>query len=299
MTPTHARFHRWDRAGVVVSQASNYKKDPGFLCEFLWRFSHLSHEQRGGDMSVVVATKDEERIFKHAIEAHVRTTWCPTTGYYAGRTSSPASLASRGTGGHWAIRVKDQRVHFLKDAWRTDVDGVEIEGRTLKKLGAKKVRNIPTILCWSDAVPVSSKSTINGREINIHCTQTFDWNLHDPERKMVRLTRRVHYRQVTEEAGHTLEQLAGTYELLRGAHHVFQGPEEDIFPSTAVSFHHTSGLQASAPATSVSDGNLLKRGHGPVDRQSAEHFSKRKKVDEESEEVTAAAVCQITVESGS
>ncbi|KAF9470894.1 heme peroxidase [Pholiota conissans] len=72
-TPTHARFLRWDRAGVVVSQTSNYKKDPGFLCEFLWHFSHMSHEQRGGDMSVVVATKDEERIFKQVSEAHIRT----------------------------------------------------------------------------------------------------------------------------------------------------------------------------------------------------------------------------------
>ncbi|KAF9472119.1 hypothetical protein BDN70DRAFT_504495 [Pholiota conissans] len=73
MTPTHAHFLRWDRAGVVVSQASNYKKVPGFICEFLWHFSHMSHEQRGGDMSLVVATKDDERIFKQASEAHIRT----------------------------------------------------------------------------------------------------------------------------------------------------------------------------------------------------------------------------------
>ncbi|KAF9470893.1 hypothetical protein BDN70DRAFT_979909 [Pholiota conissans] len=139
------------------------------------------------------------------------------------------------------------------------MDGVEIEGRILEKLGAKKVRNIPTILCWSDAGPVS-----------IHCTQTdayknFNWNLHDPERKMVRLTHRVHYHQVTEEAGYTLEQLKGTYELLEGANDVFQALHDahrlcnrfhrDVSSTNIILFADTSHLSPERRAI-LSDGEL-------------------------------------------
>lgn len=54
------------------------------------------------------------------------------------------------------------------------------------------------------------------------------WNKHQPEdmkgdKKGLKLTPRVHYRQVIEEAGYTLEQLAGTHELLSGARDVLYG----------------------------------------------------------------------------
>ena len=58
-------------------------------------------------------------------------------------------------------------------------------------------------------------------------TNTYEsarWNKHRPSNnKKLKLTPRVHYRQVVVEAGYTLEQLSGTRELLTGARDVFRG----------------------------------------------------------------------------
>ncbi|KAF8125081.1 hypothetical protein EV363DRAFT_1351495 [Boletus edulis] len=48
----HARFLRWDPSGAVVTAAFNYRANPRLMAEFLWRFNHLSPEQRGHDVSV-------------------------------------------------------------------------------------------------------------------------------------------------------------------------------------------------------------------------------------------------------
>ncbi|KIN96056.1 hypothetical protein M404DRAFT_164261, partial [Pisolithus tinctorius Marx 270] len=48
----HARFVRWDRAGAIVSTCFNYLERSDLLANFFWRFSHLSHEERGYDSSV-------------------------------------------------------------------------------------------------------------------------------------------------------------------------------------------------------------------------------------------------------
>ncbi|KAF9470847.1 hypothetical protein BDN70DRAFT_888702 [Pholiota conissans] len=323
VTPTHARFLRWDRAGVIISESFNYREEPEILCDFFWRFGHMSHEQRGGDTSVEWATKGEEELFKRAIKDHlilqlgklspsvlevelkrhyvegvvtkipVRTSMrvqeikqkgqanaretdgsararskarSKTSGKSSAKgmqkeaefeeihadpeeivtfdensvaeeylvshpVASPSSLVSSGTRGYWAVRARDKAVHFLKDAWRTDVEGMEVEGRILQKLAAKKVPNVPTVLCWSDVSPVNDEEiTVNGSKVTVHsahCTQTdlyknADWNTHKPSESIeIKLTRRVHYRQITKEAGYTLEQLNGTYELLKGARDVF------------------------------------------------------------------------------
>ncbi|OBZ73823.1 hypothetical protein A0H81_06330 [Grifola frondosa] len=44
-----ARLIRWDRAGAVVSEKFDYKKNPEILGEFFWRFSHMTDEAQGYD----------------------------------------------------------------------------------------------------------------------------------------------------------------------------------------------------------------------------------------------------------
>jgi hypothetical protein len=343
ITPTIARFLRWDRSGVVVSASFNYRTDPEPLCDFLWRLGNMDHEQRGGDISVTKASADEEAIFAEAIKSHIKAqlgtnyekfddefdrhyepgtvTKIPvrkrmnvkpasfdpeaelesgnavaggeiirtadterqdeektgleaknnieaTGGEESARkaeikeilefdseadeveflvsrpVTSPLSLASRGTRGYWAVHVKNQTVHFLKDAWRTAVGGLEIEGRILEKLAAGQVRNIPTVLCWSDVGPQDNPGAFfclphlfhGNCFANIYLlayrTETAcykavtDWNKHwrsEERQNLTKLTYRVHYRQVTKEVGYTLEQMTGTLELLRGARDAFQG----------------------------------------------------------------------------
>ena len=48
----HARFLRWDPSATVVTAAFNYREEPRLMADFLWRFNHLTPEQRGHDTSV-------------------------------------------------------------------------------------------------------------------------------------------------------------------------------------------------------------------------------------------------------
>lgn len=65
--------------------------------------------------------------------------------------ASPTSLASRATRGYWAVPASDAgSVQFLKDAWRTDVAGMEIEGVILESLRNEAVQNVPTLVCFGD-----------------------------------------------------------------------------------------------------------------------------------------------------
>ncbi|KAF8151420.1 hypothetical protein B0H34DRAFT_810535 [Crassisporium funariophilum] len=311
ITPTIARFLRWDRSGVVVSASFNYRTEPLTLCNFLWKLGNMTHEQRGADISVTKASQDEEKIFAEAIRTHIKAQLgneykeiehkfkghyepgivikipvrkCMSVkpvsadvelegdnavavgdlvrtadterqvGKQTGATGgekpaqkaeikeivtfneaayvteflvsrpvmSPLSLASRGTRAYWAVHAKNKTVHFLKDAWRTAVEDLEVEGRILEKIAAAQVRNTPTVLCWSDVGPQGNPaySTVTSRYKG-----NTDWNKHwqsEERLKKIRLTNRVHYRHVTKEAGYTLEQMAGTLELLRGARDAFQ-----------------------------------------------------------------------------
>ncbi|KAF9474126.1 hypothetical protein BDN70DRAFT_770731, partial [Pholiota conissans] len=62
-----------------------------------------------------------------------------------------------GTRGYLAVHAQGRTVHFLKDVWRTQTIGQEVEGRILEELAAQSVRNVPTLVCWSDVGPRSGK----------------------------------------------------------------------------------------------------------------------------------------------
>ncbi|KAF8549298.1 hypothetical protein OG21DRAFT_1500509 [Imleria badia] len=48
----YARFLRWDPSATVVTAAFNYRTNPRLMADFLWRFDHLSPQQRGHDISI-------------------------------------------------------------------------------------------------------------------------------------------------------------------------------------------------------------------------------------------------------
>ncbi|KAK0459074.1 uncharacterized protein EV420DRAFT_301893 [Desarmillaria tabescens] len=73
MTDDTARLLRWDRSGVIFSEAIHYRKNPKPLCQFLWRFGNANSLQRGADMSVQqVVTEVEEVLFRDTVKAHVK-----------------------------------------------------------------------------------------------------------------------------------------------------------------------------------------------------------------------------------
>ncbi|KAI0357826.1 hypothetical protein OH77DRAFT_1398442 [Trametes cingulata] len=67
-----ARLARWDRAGVIMSRAFSLRTEPEILCEFLWRFSHMTETQRGLDLTVEPASEEDETLFKTAIAKHAQ-----------------------------------------------------------------------------------------------------------------------------------------------------------------------------------------------------------------------------------
>ncbi|KAK0466204.1 uncharacterized protein EV420DRAFT_1636798 [Desarmillaria tabescens] len=71
MTPHTARLLRWDRSGVIVSRAIDYRRNPRPLCLFLWRFGYATDAQRGIDVSVHKATGEQEALFESLIKKHV------------------------------------------------------------------------------------------------------------------------------------------------------------------------------------------------------------------------------------
>ncbi|TFK88505.1 hypothetical protein K466DRAFT_69172 [Polyporus arcularius HHB13444] len=73
LTGTRARLIRWDRAGAIVSAAFDLLQDKGaeYLCKFFWYYSQLSSHGRGYDLTVAVATKTEEDLFKDTVKAHI------------------------------------------------------------------------------------------------------------------------------------------------------------------------------------------------------------------------------------
>ena len=62
-----ARLVRWDRAGAVVTELFDYVDKPDLLAEFLWRFDHMSDEERGLDTTVTLASMKEKKQLELAV----------------------------------------------------------------------------------------------------------------------------------------------------------------------------------------------------------------------------------------
>ena len=66
---------RWDRAGVIVSQPFNLLAQPQILHNFLYRFAHMTNEQRGFDPTVAFASEEEVELLRSPSKAGLDTPW--------------------------------------------------------------------------------------------------------------------------------------------------------------------------------------------------------------------------------
>ncbi|KAF9484764.1 hypothetical protein BDN70DRAFT_890629 [Pholiota conissans] len=253
MTPNEARFFRWDHAGVVMPASFDYRRDPGMLCRFLWQFGNASDARRGRDVDVVRACAEEEALFKDGIERHVRsqlgddfkdieeeykrhyetnnvvklpvrhTTKDGVVNerfFLASRpVARPRYMASRATRGYWAMDLETMEIVFLKDTWRTNREDMQVEGDILRSI--EGVPNVPTLVCYGDVGNASNFD--DGSITQADRYLTAEWNAHRPV--ISKLTSRIHYRQVTKEAGYPLTHLAGSGELLRAVRDVYDALE--------------------------------------------------------------------------
>jgi len=182
------RFLRWDHEGVVVSEAIDYKANPTPLTTFLLAFTSASHSRRGWDTSAQPShDPTDEDLFHAKITEHVmqqlsmkRTDpdleskvnehyqenvitrlLIPSTGLEEPLqilVSRPCSTLHSPTGRlarlYWGVDVRktteESQVVFVKDVWRSDVEGVELEGDILRYLNEKGVVNIPPFIAHGD-----------------------------------------------------------------------------------------------------------------------------------------------------
>ncbi|OBZ71874.1 hypothetical protein A0H81_08089 [Grifola frondosa] len=255
MSGSRARFIRWDRAGAIATESFDIRDDPDPLCEFLWRFSQASDAERGYDMSVGVASKVEEKIFRDAIAARVRSQLeidgeelakAVEEHYKAGLVSiicvpcgdgidsgmrrfivsrpvkSPLWMIGRGTRGYWAVDAGNHDVVFLKDAWRSAEEGHDQEGIVLQTLNRLNVSSIPQLICHADV----ASPTVNGEDAGLQHTMTHEYLL-EPwmcglARRRTAVSHYIHYRLVSGPAGYGLKRFRGTNELLHASYDTFQ-----------------------------------------------------------------------------
>ncbi|OSD02405.1 hypothetical protein PYCCODRAFT_400579 [Trametes coccinea BRFM310] len=250
-----ARFFRWDRAGCLVSEAFDIRRQPHLLTDFLWRFSQLPDAKRGLDTTVRLASPHEEAMFRDAIRDEVRLQLeiegdelekAVSAHYLRGHVAvipvtprrpltsderehrfivsrpivSPLTLPGRGTRGFWAVDADTGRVVFLKDCWRF-YWAEQIEGDILHGLNELGVRNVPLLAVHGD-VPVVPSAGERASDPVFQSSLTEAY-LGDPwicqvDGVRVRVNELWHYRLATFTVGYSLKSLRGTEELLYATH---------------------------------------------------------------------------------
>ncbi|OSD07056.1 hypothetical protein PYCCODRAFT_1449760 [Trametes coccinea BRFM310] len=252
---SHARLYRWDRSGCVVTRAFDVREDSVTFAEFFWRFSKLSDGDRGHDLTVRLASAEEESLFRETVRAHValqlgvageeldkailahykpgHVTAIRVDSQPPQQTGNDTFIVSRpvasalsvdgpGTRGYWAVSAATGRIAFLKDTWRrcSRRSPSEVEGDVLLHLNELGVCNIPQFTAHGDVMDHLSteppyQDTLTGQ------LSAEPWKCRI-DNKEVYVSRRRHYRLVTQTVGYSLKTIRGTEELLHSTYDVFQ-----------------------------------------------------------------------------
>ncbi|KAF8447211.1 hypothetical protein L210DRAFT_981323 [Boletus edulis BED1] len=132
----HARLLRWDPSAVVVTTAFNYRTNPRWMAEFLWRSDHFS--VRGNRHKTVRSSA-------------VVLAACPWFGSQPSATATPITTShDHPESGPWS----EERLLYMKDTWRfiSDVPNVEVmPGHEIYKiLRHRRTPNIPERVTGGD-----------------------------------------------------------------------------------------------------------------------------------------------------
>ncbi|KAI0323493.1 hypothetical protein GY45DRAFT_238023 [Cubamyces sp. BRFM 1775] len=252
------RIMRWDRAGLIVTRQFDLHDNPEILCEFLWRYAHMSEAQRGMDMTVAAASEAEEALFRAAVEPHVAlqlglsgkrlqaavyrhyqpkavcaisvfdVTTRQEQRYLVSRPlSSPLSIVGRATRTYWAVNALTGRVTYLKDTWRICTPGAEQEGMVIASLAAGGVRHIPVVLhhgdvpALLDTQPLTSVDRSEKQTTVTHRYADAEWACAGGI-DLSAIVQYTQYRLVGSIAGYALHSISGTAELLPAGCRILQ-----------------------------------------------------------------------------
>ena len=262
-----ARIMRWDSPGVLVTRSFDYKVNPDVLIEFIWRFVNANQDQQGFDSTATAVDSKEHRdSFLRVVRSHVELQLAlgPETPedkldaevnrhYDSGVLTRLAiedrkfwvcrplwvsrAIVGRCTVAYWGVDCDSKEVVFVKDVWRTNVEGVEMEGDILKRLREKEVGFIPSLVCHGDLTVGGKRPTnVRGQVLTPSSTETLQtthtdrfadepWvkSQHDNQPQLQKVTPRIHYRLVTNNAGYPLSSFKGSRELLCVTYDAFTG----------------------------------------------------------------------------
>jgi hypothetical protein len=228
------RLLRWDRSGVIYTEAFEWAEQPGTLFEFFWRLNFLSSVERGYDTTVTPVSDGDgdataalsmlrtykgwenlkgdnlrKILVRNDIDGHFRSYITP------GAIWDTSALFGRCTFGHIVYDVAGSKLVYLKDFWRTDLPRIQKEGDVYRKLHQANVRNIPTLGPTGDVVSLEHANTI---PLAVQRTKTQDYvkgpgRSHEwcPGRPCVEPY--VHYRLVLETLGQPLNTFKSTRQL--------------------------------------------------------------------------------------
>ncbi|KAF8497626.1 hypothetical protein BU17DRAFT_103228 [Hysterangium stoloniferum] len=194
--PKYARFTRWDRSGVVVTEKVPFSNP--FYVEFFWRFNHASPAARGVDTTatefphnhpVAITAKrslgleDGDRLFQVKLDPKGNTFlfYCPT--YMA--LGSPLSRSTRV---FTAYCVETGKLVLLKDTWRVVSPSQCPEHTIYEELKKHRCQEY------------------------LHVTKTQDASM--ARRLSSPLRRLQHYRLVLNEIGRSLTDFKNTKEMV-------------------------------------------------------------------------------------
>ncbi|KAI0318552.1 hypothetical protein OF83DRAFT_1082844 [Amylostereum chailletii] len=212
-----ARILRWDRAGVVVTEAFNWR-ETAFLAEFLWRFDHMSPEERGYDMTVCCdpplveiskaraafqamepcVIQEDEMLNKVFVYDEETKTF---HGLIIGRPQIwSRSMFGRGTTGYYAFDPERNAVVWLKDCWRIDDPAFPKEDTVYDKLKEKNIPHTARKLYAGDVVGQATRS---------HEFVSADWAC----KTSGNIDKLVHYRIVLDTVGRPISAFKSTRQL--------------------------------------------------------------------------------------
>ena len=255
------RLLRWDRSGVIYTEAFQWKTQPDTLFEFFWRLNFLSPVDRGYDTTVTPVMDDDDetkaarsmlltyggwekgnnletaKLYRFLVHDDQDVNGKLRSYITSGAIWDTNSLFGRCTFGYIAYDVAKSKLVYLKDFWRTDLPRIQKEGDVYRKLHDANVPNIPALGPAGD-VP-SSPDHADKFPLVVQRTRTQDYVKRSANNDVI-LTRGewcpgrpcvepyVHYRLVLETLGRPLNTFKSTRQLCEVIRDAIVGKEHRL-----------------------------------------------------------------------
>ena len=209
---SRARLIRWDRSGAIVTEEIKYDEEP-YLAQFFRRYYKAPPHIRGVDSTVVLLNDDGDEYSSARtalgldlgiplVKISVPCLNKPEQWFITGAPTAAAYIPpERSTRGFVAYDVSRNKAVYLKDTWRVEQAGIEIEGDIYHLLAEHNVPHIAHCLAAGDIADHSTHTHEHG-ECNWACSTT-------------PFIRRRHYRLVLDVVGNLLTNFSSSFEMVR------------------------------------------------------------------------------------